>query len=548
MNVTEPSKSTNKAEERVKLPKISIPTFSGQYAEWNNTPATESQESEETNHSVVPNVVAPATASHSSSDDERTTTNIKNHFSTAHRLVLLPTALVNAMSKSGQLITLRCFIDQGSEESFITESVVHLLGLSRIPHKSTITRLCEDEEESSLSSNSSVNITITSRVDSDFNVNVNAFVLSKLTLNLPEKRVNVESWSELSSVNLADATFNEPGQIDLLLGGEVYSQILMGGVLKTPQGGPIAQQTSLGWIISGPVRSGESELHNKIRNNYIHVNDNELLKKFSELEADPIAPDPKHKHTKEEEKQEESFATTTNRDCSGRYSFKLPFCEENTRHCRCTEGKHYLAAVKRSNSLDRKIEQEPQLKERYMNNIKEYEELSNVKMVSNEVQPKLEVVCLPQNAVTPEDKMVPIIFDVSCSGINRLAKVIAADVESKQSLRRDGQDEAAVAPYLAVKTLQQVAPERKEVYHWVAGDRVLKEFSVDDLLSDCETVGEEKRPYKELNGSISKAGFEKATLNQDYRYEVDNMETELGTTVKNLGPLMLEPDFDAKRR
>lgn len=48
------------------------------------------------------------------------------------------------------------------------------------------------------------------------------------------------------------------GPVDIILGGGVYARILISGVIKAAIDEPIAQQTELGWIVSGPNNSGNT--------------------------------------------------------------------------------------------------------------------------------------------------------------------------------------------------------------------------------------------------------------------------------------------------
>ncbi|XP_052759046.1 uncharacterized protein LOC128202504 [Galleria mellonella] len=234
------------------------------------------------NQSVEQDVVAHATTS--SSVDQ--STSVTACVSTSNCQVLLATALVSAQSKSGNGITLRCLIDPGSQASFITESAVQLLTLKKIPYKSVITGLGSDQGHS-LTSKSMVSLSLQSLHDPNFTFKVQAFVLSKLTSILPERKVIVELWSEFSNINLADPLFHTPNKIDILLGADVYSQILLDGVIKGPPGVPIAQQTTLGWIISGPVNLNKNNIQRPLISMHIaHVSEGDLLKKFWELEAE----------------------------------------------------------------------------------------------------------------------------------------------------------------------------------------------------------------------------------------------------------------------
>ncbi|CAK1589597.1 unnamed protein product [Parnassius mnemosyne] len=159
--------------------------------------------------------------------------------------VLLATALVKVeCPKTKSTFFLRSLLDQGSQASFITESAVQMLALKRTPGASLVSGLGSDQ--ATLASKSFVFIKIQSRLDPSFTITVKAHVLSRLTTFLPSSKVVVQVLPALPSNMLADPTFDMPNKIDLLLGAEVYSQILMEGIIRGPSNSMVAQRTRLG--------------------------------------------------------------------------------------------------------------------------------------------------------------------------------------------------------------------------------------------------------------------------------------------------------------
>ncbi|KAI5637685.1 putative peptidase (DUF1758) domain-containing protein [Phthorimaea operculella] len=147
--------------------------------------------------------------------------------------VLLATALVNAQAKDGEPFTLRALLDQGSMSSFVTESTVQALGLHKIPcHR----RISGVGGEGGLVSKAKVNLNITSRIDPNVVIPVAAFVLKSVTSLVPSSKIESIEWKELSNLVLADPEWHTPNRIDMLLGGEVYGQVIEQGLKKAPQG------------------------------------------------------------------------------------------------------------------------------------------------------------------------------------------------------------------------------------------------------------------------------------------------------------------------
>lgn len=64
-----------------------------------------------------------------------------------------------------------------------------------------------------------------------------------------------ENWYHLNKLPLADPKYNIPGDIDILLGGDVWDEIVMKGLRLSKNGSPVAQRTKLGWILNGIINS-----------------------------------------------------------------------------------------------------------------------------------------------------------------------------------------------------------------------------------------------------------------------------------------------------
>ncbi|KAL5246324.1 hypothetical protein ACI65C_013732 [Semiaphis heraclei] len=65
-----------------------------------------------------------------------------------HASILLSTALVKVQNENGEVITVRALLDSASQSSFITESCVYRLGLSREKTKVTVQALSASEWKS----------------------------------------------------------------------------------------------------------------------------------------------------------------------------------------------------------------------------------------------------------------------------------------------------------------------------------------------------------------------------------------------------------------
>lgn len=189
--------------------------------------------------------------------------------------VLLPTALVRAVSENGGLYTIRALLDQGSQASFITEGTVQRLGLKKKAVKGSITGI---KDHNKLVLNSVVEVKIQSRIDPSFELVVEAYVLKSITSYLPGRETSYLDWAQVSDIELADPRYHKPDKVDMLLGADIYSQILQNGFKKGLDGSTVAQATTLGWIISGTVAYASQNISN-ITVMHTHLSESEILKK-----------------------------------------------------------------------------------------------------------------------------------------------------------------------------------------------------------------------------------------------------------------------------
>lgn len=484
-------------------------------------------------------------------------------FSTSRSTVLLATALVNvrALTKDSSASVMRSLLDQGSQASFVTESAAQMLGLRRIKETVKISGL---GGSGSLESRSSVNLQITSRSDPSFSLHVKAHVLDKLTTLLPSKRVSInkKQMQALPSLELADPSFNHPGKVDLLLGAEVYSKIMMEGLVQGTNGSFMAQKTKFGWVLSGlvedPTPEQQTSRHlncHTVTINRVDDNGDALLKKFWELESEPVLVE--KILTEEERACEDFFTMTTKRDESGRYVVKLPFknMEPASRH-----GKSRDITHKRFLMLERRLSSNPSLKAEYAKVIEEYLAMGHMESCTD--KDKRDVVYLPHHAVVRDDKTttkVRVVFDASCKGTNgaslnsdlmvgptlqpdlrhlvmrwrcfpislcadivkmyRQVRVADEDADFQRILWRESPSDElrhfrllrvtfgmSSAPYLAVRALQQLAYDEGSEFPFAA-DRVLSDFYMDDLMTGCYSVTEGIQVHEQMTELLTRGGF-----------------------------------------
>ncbi|XP_055604027.1 uncharacterized protein LOC129752265 [Uranotaenia lowii] len=180
----------------------------------------------------------------STSHSSITPTNPKTFSNT----VLLTTAVVMIEDGDGNTIPARALLDSGSQLCFMTEKIAQSLKFHRRQQYLPV----EGIGQSNTCSIQSVLASIRSRY-SNFRSKLKFNVLPKVTSDLPGKKIDIGSWNIPAGLNIADPNFQNPGSIDLILGAEVFYDLLLEGRHKLNDVGPTLQNTHLGWIVSGKV-------------------------------------------------------------------------------------------------------------------------------------------------------------------------------------------------------------------------------------------------------------------------------------------------------
>ncbi|XP_063616099.1 uncharacterized protein LOC134789421 [Cydia splendana] len=397
-------------------------------------------------------------------------------------------------------------------------------------------------------------VEFSSRIELKMKMKATTYVVRHITDIMPENEVKMENWKHVEKLCLADPTCHTPGHIDLLLGVEVWSEVIKPGVINGPSGTPVAQDSHLGWIVCGNVRTEHTATKNIVSMN-LNVDLNNMLKKFWELET---IEEESTTLTSEEKKAEDIYEKTHKRKEDGRYVVRLPFREEPPVLPRDSRE----IAVKRWMSLERRLDKNPKLKQDYNDVLQEYIDLQHMTKVDDEERAE-NCVYLPHHAVVRDDKQttrVRVVFHASCAGTNgvtlndallvgptlqedlrdillrwrthkiayvadiikmyRQIEVNDADTNYQRIVwRSDAQKPVedyklltvtfgtSCAPYLAIKTLRQVAIDEGQEYP-EAQRIILEDFYMDDVLSGHETEDEAKRNQKEITAILKKGGFE----------------------------------------
>ncbi|XP_059222522.1 uncharacterized protein LOC131996725 [Stomoxys calcitrans] len=169
------------------------------------------------------------------SRSEHASTSHSTHAMLPHqRITVLPTAIIKIAWKN-RLYPVRALIDTGSAVSRIAKAIVtkHHLLTSRMGES----EMCQIVFRAH--SGNTTKISMCARVDNRISM---VTPISTLSMAFKEKFLNLV---------LADPDFLESNPISIVLGADIYPKLILSGVIPTGEGSLMAQNSTLGWLVSG---------------------------------------------------------------------------------------------------------------------------------------------------------------------------------------------------------------------------------------------------------------------------------------------------------
>ena len=512
------------------------------------------------------------------------------HISNTIDHVMLATAIVKIRSKSGEYLLARALLDSGSQINFVTEEMVQKLKLDKISLALDICGIGESKEQIK----HKANVVVKSRVN-NFEISSDFWVLKSITRYHPDSSINTNKWPIPANVELADPYFNKPQKIDLLLGAEVFFELLEVGQLTLGENNPILQKTVFGWVVSGRCGAKNLSTPPAVCNLAVESSQNEgsvevistILQRFWALEEIPR--NPLTKFTKEHLACEKHFVDNTVIK-SDKIYVRLPFKGDYN-----DLGSSFETAKRRFLWLEKRLSKTPDVKQMYVDFMTEYIELGHMSVANFRIPQgphyfiPHQVVLRPQSTSTK----LRVVFDASCRSSSQLSlneilmvgptiqkelystllkfrfhkyaltadikkmyrQVFVADEDRNFQLivwRKNENDPlqtfrlntvtygTSPAPFLAIRSLKMLSELYKDS-HPIGSRIVANDFYVDDLLTGADDIETLKQIKREVSEVLEPKGLELAKWfsNHDLDFSQNqNIERQMPieeSTTKTLG-------------
>lgn len=479
--------------------------------------------------------------------------------------VMLATAMIRIQHKDRSL-NVKALIDQGSTTNLISKNLCHALDMNGLKTDIPISGI---GGQVSYRVKRQTSFTIKSLVNNQFAMKLSALVVPRIT-TLKSVQFDKE-WPHLDGLPLADSKMHTSNRIEILLGAAAFYQILLHGLVKGKPGQPMAQNTELGWIISGYTNT---EIHKQIVPilTITTINDElaENLQKFWETEEIPN----QRIFTPEEQMAEDMYVKTTKRCSDGRFMVKLPFRTNSNPDM----GESYTTAQRRFKYAMKRFNSNPELQIDYDHCIQEYLDLNHMELLKDNDQAHY---YLPHHPVFKESstttKVRPV-FDASCKtnkniilnsqllvgptiqpdsfslilGWRKYEFVLCGDIEKMyRQIWVYPQDASyqcilwkcpkseniesyrlktvtfgvASAPFLVVRTLFQIAEDIKPHLPNIA-EKIQNNFYVDDYFDSTETIENAKQLIQQMKMVLSDYGFTMRKFKANNKTILEDLTTE----------------------
>ncbi|KAL9982837.1 hypothetical protein ACROYT_G004946 [Oculina patagonica] len=433
---------------------------------------------------------------------------------------LLQIALAK-LSVNGQEVTVRVLLDSGSQRSYIRKNIAESIGLQGPSEIFSVATLGGDTSETKRLQ--IVPFTLSPiQGHPTGTVKMEVLTIPKICNPLGPVKLNLKDNPHLQGLTFADSYPRNSVQVDVLIGADHYYSFVTGDCKRgeTPES-LVAVESHLGWILTGPLESYSehtSSMLTIVENKEVTTS----LKRFWELEAIGITETVNTTMSQEEEYAVADLNDGLNFD--GRnYEVRLPWKKDHPKL-----ENNYAQAVKRLESIERKLKRDPEKAKAYTTAINQCVEKDFAEEVTDLSSEDGTVRYLPHHAVFRADRKTTkcrIVFDASAreqdsaslneSDVEKMylqIKLAPNDQDVHRYLWRDLRtDEVAnvyrmrrltfgvnSSPFLAIATVHAHANKYAEIFPNAVRE-ILHNIYVDDCLTGADTDNSAMKLQQEMS-------------------------------------------------
>ncbi|GFS84979.1 DUF1758 domain-containing protein [Trichonephila clavipes] len=147
---------------------------------------------------------------------------------------------------------MNAILDSGSQKCLCSLEASNFLGLDKYSMNSTIVGL----NGACISVRKGISAEISN--GSSFKENLTFLIVPKITGCVPTQPLDLTKIKLPQNIRYADAEFNIPKRIDILLGGEIFYELLKSKQIKLHDNSIILQDSVFGYIVTGSIQNEPS--------------------------------------------------------------------------------------------------------------------------------------------------------------------------------------------------------------------------------------------------------------------------------------------------
>ena len=466
------------------------------------------------------------------------------------------TAQVLLSGPRGERIKARALIDPGAAISLITSKVaqqinlplakteLHFSGVSGTPCKPA--RHCTELAISTLQGTRTLLL--------------KAAVVPVVTAPIPaQETAPVDDLPHLAGLPLADPTFHIPGQIDILLGADVFVNVLTKQMVTGNAGEPAGIETIFGWAIVGAVRPLEKyQSPVQVGAALLRPEDKTLTEHFKHYWMSEQPEEPMKTISSIEQEVQQLYTKDTTYDPEKRiYTVNLPWdvAAPSLGHSR-TQALQRLYANEASMERKGKTSDCRKVMQNYLDlehaelipaseplpartNYLPYHYVMKMSSTTTKIRAVFDGSAITLTGISLNNSLLvgptlhptlvrillkfrsyPVALTADISKMYRAVELAKEARDVHRFLWRPDKNQPvqdyrmnrvtfgiSASPYLAVRTLQQTAIDHGTEFQ-KASHHILTSFYVDDLIAGASTSDEAIQLFHEIRQILEKGGFQ----------------------------------------
>lgn len=315
---------------------------------------------------------------------------------------ILGTALFRLQDNQGRFSSqIRALCDNGSQINLITKDCVQRLLLPQMPSHCAIIGAGMGSEV--MSSGYTEGYLCHGSLSEKFEI-VRFHIVAKISCNQPQSRIECDVSSHLASHQLADPYFGTPARMDAIIGVGTWASIVRSGIIRLSdiKGNLVAQNSLLGWIISGSYNAILSRNYFSYHVNVLTNQDEINLERFWEVDDGPAS----HVMTEAEDRVESNFIATHQLK-NGRYVVTIPMIQSPP-----SLGDSRNTALRRLLSFEARMAKDADFSKNCTNFFEDYINAGHMIPVEAAPSASSNAYYIPYHAI--KAKKFRIVFDGSC--------------------------------------------------------------------------------------------------------------------------------------